>query len=114
MDGPQGGRAIVHLCGSPLRACFEMTDMNGDQLRSIASVLERAGFSSSLRGDGRARFVYAEHDSRAVELSHDVVGFFVELFEHPAETSVRDSQQDTPEHAAKQAIDGCHEKTWSD
>ena len=57
------------------------------------------------RLDGRARFVYAEHGDRAVELSHDGVGFFVELFEQPAETSVRDYQQDTPEHAAEQAVD---------
>ena len=82
-----------------------MTDTYGDQLRSIAGVLERAGFSPSVRGDGRARFVYAEHGGRAVELSHDGVGFFIELFEQPAETSVRDYQQDTVEHAAEQAVD---------
>jgi hypothetical protein len=71
-----------------------MTDTYGDQLRSIAGVLERAGFSPSVRGNGRARFVYAEHGGRAVE-----------LFEEPAEISMRDYQQDTPQHAAEQAVD---------
>ena len=80
-------------------------DTYGDQLRRMVSILERSGFPSSVRGDGDARFVYAEHSDRAVELSHDGVGFFVELFERPAETSVRDYQQDTIEHAAQQAVD---------
>ncbi len=58
-----------------------------------------------MRGDGGARFVYAEHADRAVELYFDGVGFLVELFEQPAEASVRDYQQSTPEHAADQAVD---------
>jgi hypothetical protein len=68
-------------------------------------ILQRAAFSPSVRGEGGARFVYAEHTGRAVEVDWDGVGFLVELFEQPAEASVRDYQQDTPEHAAEQAVD---------
>ena len=82
-----------------------MSDTYGDQLRSIASILQCAGFSPSVRGDGGCRFVYAEHADRAVELYWDGAGFLVELFEQPSETSVRDYQQDTPEHAAEQAVE---------
>jgi hypothetical protein len=39
---------------------FEHLSYRG-QLRSIASVFEHAGFPPSVRGDGEARFVYAEH-----------------------------------------------------
>ena len=80
-------------------------DTYGDQLSRIVSILQQSGFSSSVRGDGAARFVYAEHTDRAVELSRDGVGFFVELFQQPAEISVRDYQQDTIEHATQQAVD---------
>ena len=58
-----------------------------------------------MRGEGAARFVYAEHSGRAVELSQDGIGFVVELFEEPAEASVRDYQQDTIDHAAEQAVE---------
>jgi len=75
-------------------------DTYGDQLRSIASALQRAGFTPSVRGEGVARLVYAEHADRAAEVYRDGVGFLVELFEQPAKASVRDYQQDTPEHAA--------------
>lgn len=81
-----------------------MIDTYGDQLRSIASILQLAGFTPSVRGDGIGRFVFAEHGDRAVELYWDGVGFLVELFQEPAEASVRDYQQDTPEHAAEQAV----------
>jgi hypothetical protein len=82
-----------------------MSDTYGDQLRSIASSLQGAGFSRSVRGEGGGRFVYAEHADRAIELSWDGAGFLVELFEQPSEASVRDYQKDTPEHAAEQAVE---------
>jgi hypothetical protein len=80
-------------------------DTYGDQLRSIASILLHAGFSPSVRGEDMTGFVYAEHGDRAVEVYRDGVGFLVELFEQPSDASVRDYQQDTPEHAAGQAVD---------
>ncbi len=80
-------------------------DAYEDQLHRITCILEDAGFSPSVRGEGAARFVYAEHDDRAAELSRDGVGFFIELFQKPAEISVCDYQQDTVEHAADQAVE---------
>jgi hypothetical protein len=82
-----------------------MSDTYGEQLRSIAGVLDRAGFSPFVRGEGPGRMVYAEHEGRAVELYYDGAGFIVELFEQPAENSVRDYQQDTPQQAAELAVD---------
>jgi hypothetical protein len=80
-------------------------DTYGDQLRGIADILQRAGFRPEVRGEGKGRFVYAEHADRAVELYCGDVGFAIEFFEEPSEYSVRESQQDTPEHAAEQAVD---------
>jgi hypothetical protein len=84
---------------------FDMTDAYVTQLDNIVSVLSQAGLSSSVRGEDTARFVHAEHGGRAVEVSHDGVGFFVELFEKPADVSVRDYQQDTLQQAIEQATD---------
>src|SRR5712671_1347294 len=84
---------------------LHIMDPYGDNLRRIANILQDAGFSPSVRGKDEARFVYAEHADRAVEVYRDGVGFLVELFEQPAEASVRDHQQETPEHAAEQAVD---------
>jgi hypothetical protein len=56
------------------------------------------------RGDGAARFVYATSAGRAIELSWDGVGVFVEMFEEPSEVSVRDEQQDTFESGAEEAL----------
>ena len=80
-------------------------DVYGEQLSDIVSILKRAGFLPSVRGENLGRFVYAEHGGRAVEIYFDGVGFLVELFEEPAETSVRDYQQDTPKIAAEQAVE---------
>ena len=81
------------------------SDLYGSQLKTIAAILHRAGFAACIRGDGAARFVYAEHGTRAAELSHDGVGFFVELFEQPHESAVRAVQYDTPELAADDALE---------
>ena len=80
-------------------------DVYGNHLRNIADILQRAGFTPSVRGEGTARFVYAEHADRAVEVYWDGEGFAVELFEQPHEVSVRDYQQDTPTIAAEQAVE---------
>jgi hypothetical protein len=80
-------------------------DAYGDQLQSIVGILQSAGFRPVVRGEDKGRFVYAEHADRAVELYCGDVGFTIECFEEPSEYSVRESQQDTPEHAAEQAVD---------
>jgi hypothetical protein len=82
-----------------------MMDTYGDQLSSIAGIIEQAGFSTSIRGENMARFVYAEHSERTVEVYWDNAAFMVELFEEPVAHSVRDYHQDTVEHAARQAVD---------
>lgn len=85
--------------------CLSRMDVYGNHLRDIADILLRAGFTSSMRGESTARFVYAEHADRAVEVYWDGEGFTVELFEQPAEVSVRDYQQDTLAIAAEQAVE---------
>lgn len=80
-------------------------DVYGNHLRNIADILHHAGFIPSIRGEGTARFVYAEHTGRAVEVYWDGEGFTVELFQQPAEVSVRDYQQDTATIAAEQAVE---------
>ena len=80
-------------------------DVYGNHLRNIADILQRAGFTPSVRGEGTARFVYAEHTHRAVEVYWDGEGFTVELYEQPHEVSVRDYQQDTATIAAQQAVE---------
>lgn len=80
-------------------------DVYGDDLRSIVNVFQRAGFTSFVRGEGSARFVYAEHIERAVEVYRDGDGFTVEFFEQPHEVSVRDNRHDTAAIAAEQAVE---------
>ncbi len=87
-----------------LGRCTRM-DVYGNHLRNVADILQRAGFTPCVRGEGTARFVYAEHADRAIEFYWDGEGFTVELFEQPADASVRDYQQDTPAIAAEQAVE---------
>ncbi len=80
-------------------------DVYGNHLGCISDILQRAGFAPSVRGDGTARFVYAEQSDRAVEVYWDGAGFTIELFEQPHDVSLRDEQQDTPAVAAEVAIE---------
>ena len=77
----------------------------GNKLQLMSRALEGAGFSAFIRGDGEARLVCSEHNNRAVEMSHDGTGFFIELFDQPSEISMRDYQQDTIALATEQAIE---------
>lgn len=80
-------------------------DVYGNHLQSIAETLQRAGFAPSVRGEGTARFVFAESHGRAVELYWGYDGFMAEFFEDPAEVSVRDIRYSTPTTVTEQAID---------
>ena len=102
-DIPRLSEAERHELSEYLQR-LQQDDIYGRQLHIIADLLLRAGFPASIRGEGAARFVYVEHGTRAAEISHDGVGFFVELFEEPHEASLRDYQQDTPEFATEDAI----------
>jgi hypothetical protein len=74
------------------------------KLEAVAGEIRRHGMKAECRGDGAARFVYATNASRAVELSWDGVGVFIEMFEEPSEVSIRDEQQDTFEFGAEEAL----------
>ena len=80
------------------------SDLYGSELQAMADVLLRAEFTVSVRGDGLARFVFAEHGTRAAELSRDGTDFFVELFEGPHEPSLHDQRLSTPALAADYAL----------
>lgn len=64
-------------------------------LDTVAEYLRGRGIDADCRGDGLAQFVYACRGARSVEISWDGIGVFIEMFEGPDETSVRDEQQDT-------------------
>ena len=72
-----------------------------DKLDSVVDFLGRRGIASECRGEAAARFVYAQKDDRAVELSWDGTGVFIEMFEEPSEVSVRDELQDSFEVGAE-------------
>lgn len=80
-------------------------DVYGNHLRSIAETLQRAGFAPSVRGEGTARFVFAESHGRAVELYWGYDGFMAEFFEEPVAVSLRDIRHSTPTIVTEQAID---------
>jgi hypothetical protein len=75
-----------------------------ERLSRVAEYLSQRGIDADCRGDGAARFVYSHKASRAVELSWDGVGVFIEMFEEPSEVSIRDEQQDSFEIGAERAI----------
>ena len=76
-----------------------------NQLENMVRILHRAGLDTSILGEGADRFVRSEHGARAAELSHDGVGFFVELFEQPREESLYDYQQASLWDATEQAVE---------
>ncbi len=79
------------------------SDAYGDQLQTAMTLLGRGGFAACVRGDGRARFVYAVYGARAIELSGDDPGFFAEFFAEPHESSVRLDRYSTLETATEAA-----------
>jgi uncharacterized protein YbjT (DUF2867 family) len=76
-----------------------------DRLAGVAELLSLRGIDADCRGDGAARFVYAAKDRRAIELSWDGVGVFIEMFEESSEISIRDEQQDTFDIGVQSAIE---------
>lgn len=62
------------------------------------------GFDTTIRGSGAAAFVYSTANDRAIEISRDHTGYYIELFEAPHDNSVRDYLQDDIEHSIEQAI----------
>jgi len=61
----------------------------GRELAELVAILDGAGAVASVRGDGSARFVYAVRDPRAVEISCDADGWWVEFWEGDSVVSDR-------------------------
>ena len=80
---------------------YAMIEAYGEQLTAIAGILPRAGIAPSVRGEGAARFVFAQHADRAVEIDcDDSTGWIIEMFENPADASVDLARAESLEHAA--------------
>ena len=82
-----------------------VTDEYRTELIEIDRRLRQAGFQSSIRALDSAPFVYVEHHRRPAEISKNVGGWFIELFEEPNEVSIRDEMQDTIHIAVEQVVD---------
>ncbi len=80
------------------------TEEYHERLRGVAEYLSQRGIEAGCRGDGGAQFLYAQKGDRAVKLSWDGVGVFIEMFEEPSEVSMRDEQQETFEIGADRAL----------
>ncbi len=50
-------------------------------LDDLQSELQQKGLSASLRGDGRAAFLFVEHDRKAVEISDHEGQWWVEFWD---------------------------------
>lgn len=74
-------------------------------MAGVVELLSLRGIDADCRGHGAATFVYAAKDRRAIEISRDEVGVFIEMFEQPSEISIRDEQQDTFDIGAQSAIE---------
>ena len=75
------------------------------RLQQVADSLTSAGCQVSIRGDGGARFVFAEHHGRAVEVyrgEHDV---YVECFPAGEEYSSTETREPSYEAATRRALD---------
>ncbi len=76
-----------------------------DRLSGVAEFLSQRGIYADCRSGDMSGFVYAVKDRRAIELSWDGVGVFIEMFESPSEISIRDEQQDTFDTGAQSALE---------
>ncbi len=55
--------------------------MPGTTLDALQSELQQKGLRVSLRGDGRAAFLFVEHDGKAVEISDHEGQWWVEFWD---------------------------------
>jgi hypothetical protein len=77
---------------------------NNKTLGQVADALTGAGCQVSIRGDGVARFVLAEHHGRAVEICPGEHDFYVECFLPDEEYACTESQEPSYEAAIQQAL----------
>lgn len=74
------------------------------RLEQVADALMSAGCQVSIRGDGASRFIFAEHQGRAVEVyrgEHDV---YVECFPLGEEYSSNEAREPSYEAATRRAL----------
>ena len=74
------------------------------KLETVVSDLSERSIEAECRGEGWARFVYARIGDRAIEISRDGVGVFIEMFEEPSEASIRQDHQKTFESGTEEAV----------
>jgi hypothetical protein len=71
-------------------------------LNDLKTELQRKGFSASSRGEGRAAFLFVEHDGKAVEISEHEGRWWVEFWdvsEDEDAAPARDGFFGTPDQA---------------
>jgi hypothetical protein len=81
---------------------------NSDPLRQMLNQLSLQFAHASLRGQGRARFVFARQDNRAVEISEDAGNWWLEFWDGDPELDaapVKELTVPTSLEAVKEATD---------
>lgn len=76
--------------------------MTATKLEDLKSELQQRGLSASLRGGGRAAFLFVEHDGKAVEISDHEGQWWVEFWgasEDEDDAPVKDRSFPTPDQA---------------
>ena len=77
---------------------------NNKRVGQVASVLTNAGCQVSIRDDGVARIILAEHHGRAVEICPGQHDFYVECFLPGEESACTESQEPSSEAAIQLAL----------
>ncbi|HEX3627804.1 MAG TPA: hypothetical protein VH280_20535 [Verrucomicrobiae bacterium] len=75
------------------------------QLEQVAEALTSAGCSVSIRGDGVARFIFAEQHGRAVEIYGGEPEIYVECFSSGEEYASTETQESSYEATTRRALD---------
>jgi hypothetical protein len=79
-------------------------DTYGGELQQTVSVLTQAGCRASVRGEGTSRFVFAEHNDRAVEMSRDGADVYIEFWRPGEDSSSTDGRELNYEAAIQRAF----------
>ncbi len=85
-------------------SAFMPEDDYQKHLQAVADALTAAGCQVSIRGDGAARFVFAERDSRAVEVYQADDEVCIELFPAGEEYSSTEAREPSYEAATERVL----------
>lgn len=84
---------------------FMAEDVYQRELRQVADTLMSAGCQVSIRGDGLGRFVFAQSEGRAVEVSRSAESeVFIELFSAGEEYASTEVMEADFEAATRRAL----------